>query len=159
MLKEYTCEYCKIKFSRYTYKSDARYCSLKCYHQTLKDNATFNESGYHKNYYENNKEKLKKQMKEFYLKNPEAKRLNKIRARCHRYGITIEEYNKQYEKQNGCCAICGANDKDLPKKLHIDHNHTDNKFRGFLCHYCNTALGLFRDDVVVLRKAIKYLKN
>lgn len=56
------------------------------------------------------------------------------------------------------CAICGsskANSRD--RRLHVDHCHKTMKFRGLLCSSCNTALGQFKDNVELLRKAIKYL--
>ena len=45
------------------------------------------------------------------------------------------------------------------KSLHIDHDHKTGKVRGLLCHGCNTAIGLMKDDVNILTKAIEYLKK
>ena len=85
-------------------------------------------------------------------------------ARLRReYGITLTEYNKVLEEQNGVCAIC-----DLPetetnsigtKWLCVDHNHATGKIRGLLCNKCNQALGCFRDDKDVMLKAILYLEG
>jgi hypothetical protein len=74
-----------------------------------------------------------------------------------RYGITVEEYEQIWYSQNGCCAICGIAEKELKKKLHIDHNHTTGRIRGLLCSNCNIAIGLLKDDIVRLSKAIEYL--
>lgn len=41
----------------------------------------------------------------------------------------------------------------------VDHCHTNNHFRGWLCHKCNRALGGFKDDVAMMGNAIKYLSS
>tara|TARA_R110001606_G_scaffold338036_1_gene486108 strand:- start:1603 stop:2016 length:414 start_codon:yes stop_codon:yes gene_type:complete len=41
----------------------------------------------------------------------------------------------------------------------LDHCHTSDEFRGWLCHNCNRALGLFKDRVDSLERAIDYLKS
>ena len=40
-----------------------------------------------------------------------------------------------------------------------DHDHVTNKFRGWLCHDCNRAIGNFNDDINRLKKAINYLSS
>lgn len=52
------------------------------------------------------------------------------------------------------CEICGSD-----KKLCWDHSHETGLFRGILCSNCNTAIGLFKDDIQILRQAIKYLEK
>ena len=54
------------------------------------------------------------------------------------------------------CEIC--NDYS-PRALHLDHDHVTGRFRGWLCSRCNTALGLFRDDRVLLHFADDYLRR
>jgi hypothetical protein len=39
-----------------------------------------------------------------------------------------------------------------------DHNHATGLFRGTLCFICNMAIGMFKDDEVLLNKAIDYLR-
>jgi hypothetical protein len=41
----------------------------------------------------------------------------------------------------------------------IDHDHNKNKFRGFLCHNCNRGIGIFKDDIDRLQRAVRYLKE
>lgn len=50
------------------------------------------------------------------------------------------------------CEICN-------KKLKIcfDHDHLTNKFRGWICVKCNSALGMVGDDVQILQLLIEYL--
>lgn len=73
----------------------------------------------------------------------------------NRFGITVEDYNKMLESQEGKCKICGGSDK---KRLAVDHNHLTGKVRGLLCSACNKALGGFQDSKSVLKSAIKYLE-
>ena len=79
--------------------------------------------------------------------------------RFKKYGVRPEEYKAALE----CgCQICG---KIVPA-LDVDHDHDCCPFnkrscgecvRGFLCGDCNRAIGLFRDDVEAMKKAVAYL--
>jgi protein-arginine kinase activator protein McsA len=71
------------------------------------------------------------------------------------YGITLEQYLKMKDKQNGCCATCGKE----PETLCVDHDHTTGKVRGLLCSNCNRALGFLQDNIDILRQAVKYLRK
>ena len=75
-----------------------------------------------------------------------------------KYGISLEEYNKLSEKQEHKCAICGNSEMNTKNNvLCIDHNHTTGKVRALLCGLCNTGLGNFLDNKILLENAIKYL--
>jgi hypothetical protein len=74
-----------------------------------------------------------------------------IYQRRYLYGMSLDEAFSH--PPNGRCQCCG----DKVKKFHADHNHTTNKFRGWLCQPCNLGLGAFMDDPRRLRKAVKYL--
>lgn len=71
------------------------------------------------------------------------------------YNITIEEYNKLLEEQEGKCAIC---DK-LMVEPHLDHDHSTGKIRALLCQQCNMGIGMFGDDPDLVVKAAAYLKS
>jgi hypothetical protein len=85
-----------------------------------------------------------------YLKNSALK---------HHYGITLDDYNRMFERQKGRCAICGKHQSKLEKSLVVDHDHDTNEVRGLLCHHCNLVLGHAKDDVRVLSNAAAYLMN
>lgn len=78
-----------------------------------------------------------------------------------KYKLTEEKYNEILEKQLGLCAICGSNSPRRKGSNHftVDHNHTTMKVRGLLCHHCNVMIGLAKDNIEVLEKAIAYLKS
>ena len=77
------------------------------------------------------------------------------------YGLTLNEYLDIAEEQNFVCAICGQ--ENFPMKdcssgtLVVDHKHSTGEVRGLLCHNCNRALGLLKDEPKVLQKAMNYL--
>ena len=73
----------------------------------------------------------------------------------NKYNISLDELKWFEEQQEGCCAIC----KEATEKLFIDHDHKTGEVRGLLCHYCNTGIGLFRDDPERLKSAIEYLQG
>jgi hypothetical protein len=41
----------------------------------------------------------------------------------------------------------------------LDHCHVTGRFRGWLCHACNTGLGELGDDVASVRRALAYLER
>lgn len=75
------------------------------------------------------------------------------------YGITLEEYNKMFEEQNGKCYICDKTPQEAGKRLCVDHNHTTKEVRGLLCYRCNSGIGLLQDDKNIIKKAFEYLKK
>lgn len=54
--------------------------------------------------------------------------------------------------------ICELCEKQSLKRLHLDHDHSSGKFRGWLCDTCNRGLGYFKDSPQLLRKAAIYLE-
>jgi len=80
-----------------------------------------------------------------------------------KYGISSKDYLRMVDEQGHVCKICGEDGKELTKsrvmKLEIDHCHETGKVRGLLCHKCNKALGLLKDNIETLSNAIKYLKE
>lgn len=71
------------------------------------------------------------------------------------YNISSDEYDNLYESQMGRCKIC--NNQHI--RLHIDHCHVTGRVRGLLCSKCNMAIGLFNDNIEVLKETIKYISN
>jgi tRNA G26 N,N-dimethylase Trm1 len=111
---------------------------------------------YQKKWYEENKERI-------IPKNAEKARNRSFSIRKsytikHKYGITIQKYNSMLKECEYKCEICGKLHTE-EKPLNIDHCHNSREVRGLLCHSCNYGLGFFQDDIKLMNKAIKYLKN
>lgn len=79
----------------------------------------------------------------------------------NKFGISLHEYGKMLVAQGGVCAICKNEESDTRngtvKALAVDHDHKTGKVRALLCAACNTGLGKFMDDSVLLRAAAEYL--
>jgi hypothetical protein len=139
---------------------------------------------YNKEYYKRNRDKIRKYQKEhppspeqIKKRNDKYREYNKKYAKKYaeqnknkilnyqmkyKYNITTEEYNNLLKLQNNVCAICGkpetATNKGKIKLLSVDHNHKTNKARGLLCSDCNTGLGKFKDNSIILLNAIRYIE-
>jgi hypothetical protein len=100
-----------------------------------------------------------KALKKAHAEKPEVKEYIKEWKLKVRYGITTEDYNKLFDKQHGCCAICGKHQSEFKKALHVEHNHKTGNVRGLVCSTCNTIIGLFYEDITILNNTINYLQN
>ena len=94
------------------------------------------------------------------IKNGEKKNKEQQAAywRKKKYGLLPEDYDAMLEEQDNKCKLCLVefNDQTI---TNIDHCHTTNKVRGILCGSCNRGLGIFKEDIKVLTKAINYLEE
>lgn len=112
------------------------------------------------------KECKNKESREWYEKNKDRKRelskqykhIKKNQDLQKAYGITLDEYNRMLAEQSNCCKICNTHQDKLKRILCVDHNHVTGKVRGLLCDNCNRSLGLLKDNLTVLRNAVKYLE-
>ena len=75
------------------------------------------------------------------------------------YNLTIQQYNKMFADQGGCCAICKKHETEFKKRLSIDHDHITGEVRELLCQFCNTSLGNFDDNEDRLMEAVNYLRK
>ena len=105
-----------------------------------------------KHRYERDKEKIKSRNKKWWDNKDNSR---KVVLRQH--GITVEDYNRMFDSQDGCCAICGKHQIELDHRMYVDHDHYTGEIRGLLCRNCNLAIGLLNDDELLLTKAISYL--
>lgn len=85
----------------------------------------------------------------------ECARREHIKTLSCRYGLTEVEADFIASVDTAICAICGTE----IKQFHIDHDHLTNKFRGLLCANCNLGIGFLNDNILILEKAIEYLKS
>lgn len=80
-----------------------------------------------------------------------CKSCTSYKGTASRYNITVKDA-RVLRSGSLHCELCGRK-----KKLEVDHDHKTDEIRGMLCSRCNSAIGLFHDDVSLLRKAIEYL--
>jgi len=160
MKKEYECKNCNKYFVKCSSQGNPTFCSKECWREYIKNpNKKEDNQAYQKKYYKKTKKQRKVYAKTYYEMHPEKLILRRKKGNCTRYGITIEEYDAKMNKQKHKCAICECDLSKLKgKNIHIDHNHDTDAFRGILCHHCNTALGLFKENLNRLKKAIAYIR-
>jgi len=81
---------------------------------------------------------------------------NQCRA-CHRKSMSLLYALKKLnpKPKDGKCEACG----DTPDVLHLDHDHTTDKCRGWVCEGCNHSMGKSNDDPEKLIKQAEYLRE
>jgi hypothetical protein len=104
-------------------------------------------------WYQRNIETVRKKAKEKNALHPEIKRNEKLLTR---YGISAEEWQKLFETQGSCCAICRTPEPGS-QDWHTDHDHATKVVRGILCFNCNIGLGKFKESSDLLLEAADYL--
>ena len=113
-----------------------------------------------KKYYNENKDIVLLRHKKYKLLNKDKIKLSDGKKRLRvKYGITKNQFNQMKLDQNNCCAIHGEEFKNS-KDTCVDHIHNSNPIivRGLLCHNCNIAIGLCKDDINIIQRLINYLK-
>lgn len=114
---------------------------------------------YNREFHANNKEERNASQRKYRQEYPEI--LAKVQRKSHlknAYGLSPEAHSQLLIDQNNCCAICGD---EFIKTPDVDHIHETNPpvVRGLLCRPCNRGLGLYRDSIERLEKAINYLRR
>lgn len=161
------CIRCKELLPLDSFNKDPRYKSgLKstCKPCLSEYQISYRKTDKHKEYLEATREKRREQKKEWQKsRKDEDKDYYKNKSLRTRYGISPEEYNKLFMDQEGKCKICGCEEttvaNGITRSLAVDHNHTSGVIRGLLCRKCNTAIGLLKEDKLLLLKAVEYLDN
>jgi hypothetical protein len=119
---------------------------------------------YRRNWYKENKERLKELKKVYYQNNKIPQRERDLLSR---YGISIKDYDLMRENQEYKCKCCGVTEQTLlelypnshHKTLCVDHCHTTQKVRGLLCNKCNTFIGFLEARSQHFEKAVSYLNE
>jgi hypothetical protein len=100
-----------------------------------------------------------KPLSDFRLANVRESRKKWYRNECKScerlYNKGRQNAHKQATAKPDTCELCGSTDSILI----LDHCHTTEKFRGWICQRCNHGLGAFGDNISMLHKAISYLSN
>lgn len=102
-------------------------------------------------YRQNNKGKIKAWAAGSYRKDPE-------RFAAHRRKQSLKILMKIATRPRpNACECCGGPPTTRYKVIALDHDHQTGKFRGWLCHKCNTAIGLLGDNFEGVMRALTYL--
>lgn len=84
---------------------------------------------------------------------------DKLDSRCKqcksKQNKILKEIKKLAPEKPAVCDCC----KKPTDKWRCDHDHTTNKFRGWLCDNCNTGIGKLGDSLSSLMYAVRYLEN
>lgn len=57
------------------------------------------------------------------------------------------------------CPICAKKTiAGVTSKIVLDHNHRNGEVRGWVCDSCNTGIGRFKDDINLIKRAIKFIE-
>ena len=72
-----------------------------------------------------------------------VKKHSKVRGKLHKKAPIKPEV----------CECCGK----IPIQWCLDHDHSDDTFRGWICTKCNTGLGKLGDNLDGVIKAVNYL--
>ena len=111
-------------------------------------------------YRERNRPRLIEKSKEYYAANKArmvaSQRKHHLRTN---YGLTPEQHDGMIAGQNGKCLICGEKPTQVGSKkgLHVDHCHDTGRVRGLLCHNCNCAMGLLKEDPIRIQAMLDYI--
>lgn len=137
------CKECRIKAAQKWYRANPE--KGQCSSNTWK---------------QSNSEKVKRKTKLYREANPDLIRGQHLKQYWPNLCAkdALNKFNELKAKQNSCCAICGT-DKPYGRanEFVVDHCHETGKVRGLLCHPCNSGIGMFKDKVDILNKAILYL--
>ena len=113
-------------------------------------------------YYQDNKEHLKRRDRIHYYKTKDRHRELQM---AKRYNISVEYYRELFKKQNNLCAICSNPETAIDKRsgnlryLAVDHCHKTGEVRGLLCQSCNQAIGMLKENPILFDRAKEYLLN
>jgi hypothetical protein len=101
--------------------------------------------------------------REWYRRNKAKLKSRDFVRNCKKFGLSIDQYWAMHRQQDGKCDICKQPEVSKRagaiKNLAIDHCHKSGKIRSLLCHGCNTAIGLLREDLKSAEALLNYLKK
>ena len=115
-----------------------------------------NSREYQRKYYAANKEKRKESSRKYRRANPEKMR-EFYRTHWVKYQLKIRKRRGLPEATRPMPELC---ERGCGRKAKcLDHCHTTNVFRGWLCRPCNMGIGLLGDTLEDLRAAVDYLEG
>lgn len=147
-LKSYS-DFNSKKNSRDKLRSECKACCLVNSNRWKNNNTDKSKASY-KKWREKNIDRERAVKREYAKNNVWAARNRELKRQ---YGISYATFNIMRVGQLGLCLIC----KEPTEKLVVDHCHETGHVRGLLCGKCNSAIGLFKDNIENLKRAVEYL--
>ena len=138
------------KRNKYGKCNTCKSCDAKR-NQITRSNMSISEKEQRKQYEKEYMRKRESSSESYYNLGGRSKKLEKL------YGITEIEYNSMFASQAGECSICLTHQSEHKHRFVVDHCHETNIVRGLLCKQCNIGLGMMKDNVDNLVRAIQYL--
>jgi len=128
---------------------------------TQREARRIRQRAYHKAWRELNQVKLREYNEAYWAKSKDQRK-HSTRAYTIRtkFGLSMQEYDELREGQGCRCKICGtdkARVRHHDYAWYVDHDHVTGKVRGLLCHNCNIAMGLLKENIETLQSTITYL--
>lgn len=121
-----------------------RYC-LICHKESQRQNYRANNVHYlekHKHWRAANKDKTRD------------------RSRRYNYGIEPGEWERIFNEQGRCCALCKTVVPGCKRGWSTDHCHKSERVRGILCLQCNLALGFYERRILPIADQVRaYLES
>lgn len=136
----------------------------------------FDKQEYMREYRKINADKLHQQMRKYSRKQRDERRGHSPRSYSKRgkystsqelykdanfrrkYKLTLDQVNSMIVAQDHRCAIC-LEKLGESRDTHVDHDHKTGKIRQILCRGCNHGIGNFKENMVILQRAVDYLKR
>ena len=141
------CVCCFIVFE--STRRGAKYCSSRC-------RSRINSRRERKQH----PERCAKYKKRWCKQNPMRTKVQNKRADLKKhYGLTLEQKEARIAAQDYRCAVCGTTEPGGRGAWCTDHDHKTGILRDELCHNCNAALGMVKENPNVLQSLIEYLKK
>lgn len=80
-----------------------------------------------------------------------------------KYGITVEQWEKMYDIQQGKCPICGKpilkiGNSEGKRAAAVDHDHRTKRVRGLVHYRCN-RFKIAGNTATNVRKLLQYLES
>jgi hypothetical protein len=133
---------------------------MRTYHKKYRTTHVEAIKGRNAAHYAANREAVKASKRAYYAANRET-----IRAKQRAYYVANRETLRRKgvsKPTRPCpekCEVCGQKSLNGRRRLSCEHDHATGRFRGWLCHACNTALGNVKDSPTILRALAAYLEN
>jgi hypothetical protein len=110
---------------------------------------------YHKQYRDKHRDKMRQYAKKY----RDAHR-DVPQHLMRKYGITVEDKQAMWDRQDGKCAVCKEPMKHVfDRDCCVDHCHETKKVRGLIHWYCNILVGVLEAKPLTLQQVIAYVDS